>query len=65
MLELAELVLKLVGGGSRLIHMPLPSDGPTRRRPDISQARKTLKWEPQTTLEDGLKRTIAHFRNIL
>lgn len=65
MLELAELVLKLVGGGSRLIHMPLPSDDPTRRRPDISQARKTLKWEPQTTLEDGLKRTIAHFRNIL
>jgi len=45
--------------------MPLPSDDPTRRRPDISQARKTLDWEPQTALEDGLERTIAHFRNIL
>ena len=41
MLELAELVLELVGGPSKIINMPLPADDPTRRRPDISYARKT------------------------
>ena len=65
MLEVAELVLELVGGPSRIIHMPLPSDDPTRRRPDISCARKTLDWEPQTPLKEGLEHTIAYFRDML
>ena len=65
MLEVAELVLELVGGPSRIIHMPLPSDDPTRRRPDISYARKTLDWEPQTPLKEGLEHTIAYFRDML
>ena len=64
MLEVAELVLELVGGPSRIIHMPLPSDDPTRRRPDISYARKTLDWEPQTPLKEGLEHTIAYFRDM-
>ena len=65
MLEVAELVLELVGGPSRIIHMPLPSDDPTRRRPDISHARKTLDWEPQTPLKEGLEHTITYFRDML
>lgn len=65
MLEVAELVLELVGGPSRITHMPLPSDDPTRRRPDISYARKTLDWEPQTPLKEGLEHTIAYFRDML
>lgn len=65
MLEVAELVLELVGGPSRIIHMPLPSDDPTRRRPDISHARKTLDWETQTPLKEGLEHTITYFRDML
>jgi UDP-glucuronate decarboxylase len=65
MLELAELVIRLTGTRSSLIHEPLPSDDPRQRRPDISLARQTLKWEPKVTLEDGLKETIAYFRRML
>lgn len=62
MLQLAEEVLKIVGGKSKIIHKELPSDDPKQRRPDISLARKVLKWEPKIPLEDGLKRAIAYFR---
>ena len=65
MLELAELVLKKVGGPSRITHKPLPSDDPKQRRPDISLARKALAWEPNVPLEDGLEKTIAYFRQTL
>jgi UDP-glucuronate decarboxylase len=62
MLQLAELTLKLVGGKSKIVHKPLPADDPRQRRPDITLAKKVLKWEPQIPLEEGLKRTIAYFR---
>ena len=62
MLELAERVLKIVGGKSKIVHKPLPSDDPKQRRPDITLAKRVLKWEPTIPLEDGLKRTIAYFR---
>ena len=62
MLRLAELTLKLVGGKSKIVHQPLPADDPKQRRPDITQARRALKWKPAITLEEGLKRTIAYFR---
>jgi UDP-glucuronate decarboxylase len=62
MLRLAELTLKLVGGKSKIAFQPLPSDDPKQRRPDITLARKFLKWKPGVDLEDGLKRTIAYFR---
>ncbi|HEY9155697.1 MAG TPA: GDP-mannose 4,6-dehydratase, partial [Opitutaceae bacterium] len=62
MLQLAELVLKIVGGKSKIVHNPLPSDDPKQRRPDITLAKRVLKWEPQVNLEEGLKRTIAYFR---
>jgi UDP-glucuronate decarboxylase len=65
MLELAEKVLKLAGSKSRLIHRPLPADDPKQRQPDIALAREKLGWEPRVVLEDGLKETIAYFRNVL
>lgn len=64
-LELAELVLRVVGGRSKLVFKPLPSDDPRQRQPDISLARNKLGWEPKVTLEDGLKETIAYFRKTL
>jgi UDP-glucuronate decarboxylase len=65
MLELAELVLKITGSTSKVIHKPLPADDPKQRRPDITLARKYLDWEPKIPLEEGLKRTIAYFRGVV
>jgi UDP-glucuronate decarboxylase len=62
MLRLAELTIKLVGGKSKIVHKPLPSDDPKQRRPDIALARSVLKWQPDIPLEEGLERTIAYFR---
>jgi len=62
MLQLAELTLKLVGGKSKIVYRPLPNDDPKQRRPDITLARKVLKWEPAVQLEEGLQRTIAYFK---
>ena len=65
MLELAEKVLRLVGGHSKLTFHPLPEDDPKQRQPDITLAKTTLGWEPKVGLEDGLKETIAYFRKLL
>ncbi len=62
MLELAELVLKLTGSKSKIIHQPLPQDDPTQRCPVIDLAREKLHWQPTVKLEDGLKSTIKYFR---
>lgn len=63
MLELAELVLKKVGGTSKIVHLPLPADDPKQRRPDITLAQNILKWNPTVPLEEGIDRTVAYFRN--
>lgn len=63
-LELAQLVIELVGSKSKLVHEPLPQDDPTRRKPDIRLAREKLGWSPQTKLREGLTKTIAWFRTI-
>jgi len=65
MLELAEKVLRLVGGKSKLTFHPLPEDDPKQRQPDITLAKSKLDWEPKVGLEDGLKETIAYFRKLL
>jgi UDP-glucuronate decarboxylase len=65
MLELAEKVLTLVGGKSKLSYKPLPQDDPKQRKPDISLARTELKWTPKIGIDDGLKETIAYFRRTL
>lgn len=65
MIELAEKVLRLTGSKSKLIHLPLPQDDPKQRRPDISRAQACLDWQPNVQLEEGLKHTIAYFKNVL
>jgi UDP-glucuronate decarboxylase len=65
MLELAEKVLQLCGGKSKLVFKPLPSDDPRQRKPDIGLAQAQLGWTPKVALEDGLKETIGYFRKLL
>lgn len=60
--ELAELILEMTGSRSKLIKMPLPSDDPTQRRPNIDLAKQELGWEPSIPLRDGLVPTIKYFR---
>ena len=64
-LQLAELVLKKVGGKSKITHLSLPSDDPKQRRPDITLAKETLGWEPKVPLEAGIEKTIAYFKGAL
>ncbi len=59
--ELAELVIELTGSSSTISYEPLPTDDPTRRKPDITLAKNTLGWEPTIELREGLVSTIAHF----
>jgi dTDP-glucose 4,6-dehydratase len=60
-LELASLIIKLTGSKSRIIFKPLPQDDPKQRCPDISRAKRLLKWQPKVTLREGLTRTIPYF----
>jgi UDP-glucuronate decarboxylase len=64
-LELAQKVIALTGAKSEIVRKPLPSDDPVQRQPDISLARKHLGWQATTMLEDGLRRTIAYFQELL
>lgn len=66
--EFAELVLRLTGSSSPIIYQPLPPDregDPHRRQPDITKARQLLGWEPVVPVEEGLKRTIKWFKEVL
>nr|WP_321446119.1 UDP-glucuronic acid decarboxylase family protein [uncultured Cohaesibacter sp.] len=65
MLELAEVVLELVGGPSKITFMPLPHDDPKQRKPDISLAGRAIDWEPKVQLRDGLKETIRYFQTVV
>ena len=65
MIELAEAVLKLTSSSSRLVHMPLPSDDPKQRQPDIACARAELGWEPKVPLREGLAKTIDYFASMI
>ncbi|WP_370279302.1 UDP-glucuronic acid decarboxylase family protein [Pontibacterium sp.] len=63
--ELAEKVVELTGSSSELIFEDLPSDDPMQRCPDISLAKKEMDWEPKVMLEEGLKKTIPYFDELL
>ena len=65
MIELAERVLALTGSKSRIVLKPLPHDDPRQRQPDIRLAENVLGWRPRVSLDDGLKRTIEYFRQLL
>lgn len=64
-LELANKVIELTNSRSKLKFEPLPQDDPKQRRPDISLAKKELKWQPKVQLNEGLKATIAYFEQLL
>ncbi len=64
MLELAQKIIALTGSRASIKFMPLPSDDPLRRRPDITLAKNYLAWEPRTELAEGLKKTILYFREL-
>ena len=61
-LEFAKLVVKLSGTKSKIVYKPLPQDDPKQRKPDITLAKKYLKWEPKIPLEIGLRETITWFK---
>lgn len=63
--ELAERVIELTGSSSKLIFHPLPQDDPKQRQPDIQLARSELGWEPTIKLDDGLRKTISYFDELL
>ena len=63
-LDLAQKVLELTGSKSKLSFLPLPSDDPVKRKPDISIAKAELGWEPKVDIVDGLKKTIEYFKTV-
>ena len=65
MLQLANGIRRLCGSTSEIVYKPLPEDDPKQRRPDLTRARRLLGWEPRTSLEAGLVKTIAYFRERL
>jgi len=64
-LQLAEMIITLIGSRSKIIFKPLPQDDPLQRQPDITMARERLDWKPMIDLEEGLKRTIEYFKTVL
>lgn len=62
-LQFARTVQKLCGrGGERIVHKPMPTDDPVKRKPDITRAKKVLGWSPQVSLAEGLAHTIAYYK---
>jgi dTDP-glucose 4,6-dehydratase len=65
MAALARKIRDLCGSSSEIVSRPLPEDDPKQRRPDLTRARQILHWEPRTSLDAGLAKTIAYFREQL
>jgi len=63
--ELAEIIIELTGSSSKIVHKPLPSDDPCKRRPDLTLARKELNYEPIVPVREGLQKTIDYFKSIV
>jgi dTDP-glucose 4,6-dehydratase len=60
--DIAREILRLTGASSKIVYRPLPEDDPKVRQPDITKARTLLGWEPKVKLEDGLRKTLAYFK---
>lgn len=65
MIELAEKVIELTNAGSKLVFKDLPKDDPVQRQPDITLAKEKLGWQPKIELEEGLKKTIEYFKQVI
>lgn len=63
--QLAEKILELTGSSSKIDYKELPEDDPKVRQPDITKAKKELGWEPKVSLQEGLEKTIAYFKQVL
>ena len=63
--ELAEKTLKMIGSDAKIINLPLPADDPTKRKPDITVAKRELDWEPTIVLDEGLVKTIEYFKSVI
>ena len=59
------VILKITNSNSQINFIDLPSDDPKQRKPDIQKVKKTLNWEPEPSLEDGLVKTINYFKKII
>lgn len=64
-LELAEMIMKLIDSRSKIVFKSLLPDDPKQRRPDIALAKNRLHWDPYAPLEEGLPKTIQYFRDLL
>ena len=63
--NLAEIIIDVTGAKSKIINVPLPSDDPRQRRPDIAKAKSLLNWQPNVELREGLTKTIEYFDGLL
>lgn len=64
-LDFAKFIIELTGSKSEIVFLPLPSDDPTQRKPDISLAKEKLNWEPSVDVKDGLLKTIEYFKKVI
>ncbi|HIT55206.1 TPA: SDR family oxidoreductase [Candidatus Galligastranaerophilus intestinigallinarum] len=64
-LDFAKFIIELTGSKSKIVFLPLPSDDPTQRKPDISLAKEKLNWEPSVDVKDGLLKTIEYFKKVI
>jgi UDP-glucuronate decarboxylase len=64
-LEIAEKIIQLTDSKSKIIFKNLPENDPIRRCPDTTLAKKSIGWEPKTSIEEGLKKTIAYFKDLV
>ena len=64
-LDFAKYIIELTGSNSKIVFMPLPSDDPMQRKPDITLASEKLNWKPVTDIKDGLLKTIEYFKKVI
>ena len=64
-LDFAKFIIELTNSKSKIVFLPIPSDDPTQRKPDITLAKEKLNWEPVVNVKDGLLKTIEYFKNVI